>query len=400
MTTWRKIHARCNKLFTGTAVSPDRDRYGLLLLDMEIGLIEQEHRRDKRASDEIPAVIHIFLRRPATGICPERENRVLVRMARWCERNGYISEAADAYGQWIALSETHGNQEMVVQGLEELGDLHRKQGRFESAVEMQSKALGLAEKYGLHVLKAHAMNNLAVVAIETGEIDEAIRLFNRALDLLNTFPEKLLEGHIVNNIGVIHCIRGNPEKAIGELNRALICRAASGDRFGFAETSHNLGMAHLDLDQLDIAEDYLDRALHVARELGDGSTEANIQLSRSELFIKRNNPVIAGAVAAEARTLCESLDDPLGKAESLRFSGISEMEQFRYDSAALYLENALALNEAHGHILGTAQCAEVMCRLTQRTGSTEDVRKWASMAAENWRKLGNIAAADALAEFL
>jgi len=375
-----------------------------LLRDLEIGLIEEEYRVEKSDPEEILATIEMVLHHVPIGFNPPRTMHFLARAARWCERTHHSNSQAMAesvYRKLIEVAETCGDAEMAIQAQEELGDLYRKQGQFESGTELQLHAMKQADAQGMTALKAHALNNLAVIAIENGRIDEAFRYFNEALPLLDTEPEPLLEGHIVNNIGVIHCIRGNPEKAIIEFNRALICRSAARDRHGFAETSHNLGMAHLEMNHLDSAEDYLDRALHTARGLGDGPTVANILLSRSELFVKRNKPVIAGAVASEARALFEIFDDPLGLADSLRFMGESEMALFRYDSAERCLHKAFSLNEQYHHLLGVAQCAEALCRLIrQRSGSDETIRKWAITASEAWLKLGNSAAAEALSEYL
>ncbi|MCD4655542.1 tetratricopeptide repeat protein [bacterium] len=400
MDRWINLHTSFRETFLSDSRGLNRKDQGALLLKLEVQLIEAEHVCPETKMDLISGCIRILSEHVSLGLFPERELRVLARSARWCERQGIQDLAETLYVKLIAGAEVEKNVEMQVQATEELGDLYRKLGKFNDAVSFQKTAFHTAEKNGLYNLQAHALNNLAVIKIESGDFDGATDLFDKALALLEKIPEPLLEGHIYNNLGVIRCIKGEQENAEIEFNRALIYRSRSRDQRGFAETSHNLGMAAMDSGLLDHAEEYFDRALIVARNVHDKLIEANILLSRAELFLKRNNPVIAGAVSAEAQTIHKRFDDPLGIADGLRISGEAEMAQFRNLSAEKYLQKSLELNTKYQHLLGQAQCYDALCRLADQSDKSAETKQWAHKAISLWQQLENEDAATRLAQYL
>jgi len=383
------LHIRLREKLPPDSVESDKKVSGALLLELEVQLIEAEYVCPAVRRDHLIDCINLLNEYLPLNLYPERELRLLIRSARWCDKQGLQELAETIYQKLIVILDELKNPEILAQTLEELGDLFRKQGRFDEAVSYQKRAFDTAGRADLFNLQAHALNNMAVIAIETGNMEKAISQFEEALELLEKKAEPLLEGHIHNNLGVIKCIEGKFDAAGTEFYRALIFRAQSRDRCGFAETSHNIGMAAMDLDDYERAERYFDQALKVARSIDDKLLEGNILLSRAELFLKNLNPVIAGAVAIEAQAIHQQFNDPLGIADGLRIRGEAEMAQYREQSAETFLKKALDLNKKHMHVLGQAQCCDALCRLMHQTEDTAKTKGWAKQAVELWQQLGN-----------
>lgn len=400
MTSWSHLHTELQNRLKSGLDQINQQELGNLLLRLEVQLIELDY--DSRMSTDVSVehCLRLVLGLLPLQLFPEREIRILNRAARWCERQGLSKLAAAYYETLISVSHDVGQTSTWIQGLQEFGDFVRKSGEFVKAEEYQLKAATLAKENGFHQLHAHSMNNIAVIAIETGDLGKATTCFEQAMELLEVWPEPQLTGHILNNLGVIYCIKGQPDQAILELNRALVYRSTAGDSRGIAETSHNLGMASMDLDHLDAAEEYLERALTLCRSLSDKQIEANIQLSRAELFNKQGNPVIAGSIALAAKQLHEKLGDPLGIADALRIYAETEYELMRYEVAQRALQKPLKVYREFNHLHGLAQCCELMSYIEAKSTASSKIEEWVSESIRCWTLLSNDSAVNRLKLFL
>ncbi|MBN1295514.1 tetratricopeptide repeat protein [bacterium] len=399
MKRWKRHNQCLDRIFRTQPEARDRNEYAAALLETELLYIDAwtgvSHDDDLLVEwsrwivDQLPS-----------GMFHDRELRVLIRSARWCDRIGEFALATQTYERAIDLAHRLDRSEWAIQSMEEMGDIFRKQGRYGEAETWQKRAAAEAGQAGLFSLEAHALNNLGVIDIERGRLDSADVFFQQALERLERIPEALLEGHINNNLGVLLCIRGKPERAIAELNRALLFRSSANDRIGYTETSHNLALASMETGRLDDAEMYIDRALRIAREIGDVAIQANVLLSRAELFLKRGNAVIAGMVAQEARDIVTRIGDPLGHADSLRIAGEAEMALDRYDSAGRILEKAYTMHLQLDHLQGIADCARALCHLAASRMDITAATQWARIAADAWTKLGNTTAVYTVSDWL
>lgn len=359
------------------------------MFELEVLLVEEDHAHCEQTIDDAARCLKLVLDNCTWPIGSHREIRAFSRIARWSARLGLQDLVFPVYQRLLQLTEAAGDQTLYIQSLEELGDLYRKQGDFARASELQRQAADRARAECHPELEAHACNNLGVIEVELGHLTEAEILLSQALELLESSPEPLLEGHVYNNLGVIQCIKGQPEKGCIEFNRALLYRDMARDRIGFAETLHNLGLTCTELNRWDEADDYLEKALMIARELGHNQSIGNIQLARSELALKREQIIISHKLAEEASQCYRRVNDPLGTADALKLQGEAAIRANRPDEAERLLEEALQLNEKFHHRLGLAQCREILFRICLMNNDHLKSELHRKAAIELWTHLGN-----------
>ncbi|MBN1878584.1 tetratricopeptide repeat protein [bacterium] len=396
MNRWNHLHLRfadhCKSDVSARSVE-DFDR---LLLELEVLLIEDEQLHQQKDIDKTLDCLKYLLDVCKWKSGSAREIRAFVRIARWSDRRGFPETAGRAYERVLNLADASGDRELHIQSLEELGDIYRRKGNFDQAVTFQQKAAQLASNGFSPELEAHALNNLGVISIETGRLEEAETYLHKAIECLQVMWEPLLEGHIYNNLGVIYCIKGQPDAGCMEFQRALFCRDQAKDRNGFAETIHNLGLTFVEMNRLDDAEDYLDRALVIARELGRLQSIGNILLAKSELFLRKRDVVIGRRLAQEAMKSLRQMDDSLGVADAMRLMAEAEFQDGNLKHARHAVLDALKLNQQCSHLMGQAQCNELLYKIAIRRNNYDEAECSRKRAIELWLMLGNETAASRL----
>jgi tetratricopeptide (TPR) repeat protein len=126
--------------------------------------------------------------------------------------------------------------------------------------------------------KARILTLLGYSQRSLGNNDRAIAFHLEALDMARSAEDRPCEIANLNHLGRAYAAQKQYEAAIGESQRALILARQLGDRLGEANASSNLGYAQvLQAQQLEQMEPevyegaigYLERGLQLAQKLGD-----------------------------------------------------------------------------------------------------------------------------------
>ncbi len=394
MTGWKEILTALNADDTTEKGLDSAAWIQNLAIRAEILMIQAASPPARIATPEIQSILTEILEKLRADLPPDIAVNLHRRAARWADRNGLWDFALTLYALTIDLSRTSDDISGMVEAMEELGEIHRRKGAFETAGEWQNRALGIAEEHHLYAYQAHAHNNLGAINVETGDLDAAETRFNQALELLENEPHPVLDTHINNNLGVVHCIRGNPETAYSRLIIALAGREQTGDRKGYAETAHNLAMALMDLERYTESETYIDNALTTSRSLGESALTANILVSRAELMLNISLYEIAGNCAEEALEYLKTLGDPLGLADAMRIAGAAARHMKQNNIAREMLECALTLAETHHFTQGIAQTCSELGELFKAESHSKKSSQFFEIARKAYLELGNTVAAN------
>jgi tetratricopeptide (TPR) repeat protein len=367
-----------------------------LALRAEILLIRDSESLNDQVVKSVPNLLESVLTALGEACNPSLMIRLCFKVARWAEESGFRDAAVKYYRQIGEYSKAGNHWDSGIQALEELGEVYRRTGEFESAWACQEQALKSARHQGLTSFEAHAQNNLGVIEVERGNVMEAKQRFEKALTLSEAADDIQLAGHLYNNLGVILCITGNAENAYAEFSRALVYREKVQDRNGYAETAHNIGKSFLDSGRLDDSEEYLTRAQQTAREMGNLPLVADILLSRADLMLQLSLAEIALKSAEEALTLQRNLKDPLGTADAMRLCSVALMQMNRLNEAIDLAVSARNIALEYQHPFGVAEASSTLMELEIKNGHPEKARDALQNACDAYHKLGNETAADNL----
>jgi tetratricopeptide (TPR) repeat protein len=160
------------------------DKGALATLYHNLGGIE--HARGRYAAGEPHARRSVELRRAAHGAGHLGVAADVAALAAIIDARGRLDEAADLYGQALAVfrRKLGAQSSEVGLNLSNLASLRQRQGRYAAAERLYRRALAIQQRvFGrAHAEVAMTLNNMAYLVRETGDLARAERLYRRALD--------------------------------------------------------------------------------------------------------------------------------------------------------------------------------------------------------------------------
>ncbi|TNE45178.1 MAG: tetratricopeptide repeat protein [Deltaproteobacteria bacterium] len=142
------------------------------------------------------------------------------------------------------------------------------QGRLKEAQDIAAQALEMARGLGDVHWEATSLIGLGGLLLYSGDIDTAWKNFETSLTLSQSIGKPELEAKALNNMAGVASKRGDRKLALDLLKRSLVLKQQCTDRWGEVITLGNLGELHLDLNEPEIALEYLQDAQRKCEELG------------------------------------------------------------------------------------------------------------------------------------
>jgi len=205
-----------------------------------------------------------------------------------------------------------------------LGDVHRRFGRSEEAMNCWRKATELDAR------QASAYDRMAIVAMEKGQFDEALNLWRKVLALAPGSAD------IHGKMGRVFMASGRQDEAIAALTEAVRLSPTS------ALTSYLLGQAYLQKAEYERAIGWYEKALVLDPSL------ANAHYGLATAHARLRQPALAKQYQASFKAVSASgeEDSPYG------FSAADDLRRAREDYIGPALRGATLL-KAKGQTSGT-----------------------------------------------
>lgn len=219
-------------------------------------------------------------------------------------------EALVWYGRAIELRERTGDAVGLATSLTYASNCEQALDRLARARRLLERALPVLEGSGDAKRRLEALHSVGVLYRETGRVADAVRTLEEAVAALDAAPE--YEAGIRLDLAAALRIQGRVREAREEIGRAA---EAAGDvpEPGFAfRLAIERGLAVLALGDLDRAEQELDAARELARDLEVAEWEALAEASLANVLIE------AGRTDTAYRTARRALDRAR-EAGSLRY---------------------------------------------------------------------------------
>ena len=245
-----------------------------------------------------------------------------------------------------------------------------------------------------------AVNMQGAAAFALGALDRAEDRFGTALDMAQNDADALLQARATNNLGLIAALRGDADQAIASYQRAIAAYQRLGNARGLAESWHNLAISSRTRGELNTAEDAERRAIEFATEAANTRLVAMAQVGRAEISLRRDDAAWARATASRAATVFGALPDYLLQADALRVHADASDRLGLTSEADASIAQALLLSREHEHRTQEAQALQTQAQISLRRGDLTRARSIGTDAREAFSRLGSIAAAEEMSEFL
>jgi|GEM_PF-1471886 len=235
--------------------------------------------------------------------------------------------------------------------------LHQLAGRLGDPADERSLAAGLVrmvpvvEAASLEIPRDEPRNAAGLIAqgweaSNRGNARLAQQLAHKALSLLRArdgSADRALEHDALNLQGVANNTLGETAAAIGSYEKALAIAREIGDRRGEGNALGNLGLVYADLAQIDKAIGCYEQALVIAREIGDRQGEGAELSHLGVVYADLHQLDKAISSHEQALIIFREIGDRRSEGAALGNLGLAYAKLGQADKAMSYYEQALAI---------------------------------------------------------
>src|SRR5689334_17786717 len=255
------------------------------------------------------------------------------------ERIGLLDRAESCFSQ-AAESDDPILQAVA---LTKLADVHRSRAQWDVALEIARRAQCVARSIGAKTIADDAIVAEANVLMCRGDFTGATAVFE---SLLATATEPRLRGVVLQNLGSILAQKGQLGAAERALSESYGFFKQAGYRRGEAIALNNYGRVALDRQNTALAEQLLEDALAIAREVDDGDLVALATLNLAEAMAQRGENKRARDLVSAAFGHFGGCGNRWRQVECLRLLGALHEREKCSDDAERCYERALSLAES------------------------------------------------------
>jgi putative nucleotidyltransferase with HDIG domain len=292
------------------------------------------------------------------------------------ERAGRVLDAQLAFTRAIAAAEESGDERVLAEALRRLGNVHRRRHELDEALRLSSRSYEIATAIGDDVLAAEALNGIALVAFFRGDWEHARRNLELALTLGGS--DEMLRARVEQNLGIMANAEGDLEKSLTHYQRSLQSFRHAGDVRGCTIALHNIGMNRADRAQWADADQSFRAALEMADSTGDVAARGHVLLSRTEVYVARQEFEAARRSVEEALRIFDGLEAREPKANAYKWLGVLYRETGRPLLAEARLKTALDLSSEIGSTLAQAETSRELALLYGQLGRNQDTLRFLS----------------------
>jgi signal transduction histidine kinase/ActR/RegA family two-component response regulator len=259
----------------------------------------------------------------------------------------YISKALTFYYK-------ANNKNKIVRCNNYLGISYESKTNFSTALFYYFQALNLATQIhdSLYIVKS--LNNIGVVYFLKAEFKPAEKFLLQSLPIAKKLNAEL--SLIYYNLASIYLEKKQFAKALEKFELVLEDDLKSNDIKNIAETYNNIGMCYLGLNQLGIAESYLNKAFDIREKINDENGLRNSLTDLADLHIKNKRYAKALIFLEKAENLAKKTNNKVAQVT------IYETYIKCYKAQNDYV-NALAYTELKMNFLQAISSAESMVKL-------------------------------------
>lgn len=165
-------------------------------------------------------------------------------------------------------SEVAGDTAMLIENLNQLGTLYRRQRKLAECLSHFEEALRLCEAQNNYRTAAYIYGNLSTVYSEWKQYDEAVIMSQKALEYANRLGNDHMKGTCLVNLGIVKCsIKGREREGIAHLLQAAALLEKINNRRRLCEAYSFLANIYVQIGKEDIAAGYLQKLDRLTSEM-------------------------------------------------------------------------------------------------------------------------------------
>lgn len=165
-------------------------------------------------------------------------------------------------------SEAAADTAMLIENLNQLGTLYRRQRKLEECLTHFEEALRLCEAQNNYQTAAYIYGNLSTVYTEWKQPDMAVGMSRKALDYARRLGNEHVIGTCMTNLGIVLCrMPGHEQEGIRQLLQAVELLEKINNRRRLCEAYSFLANIYVQVGEEGKAASYLDKLDHLTAEM-------------------------------------------------------------------------------------------------------------------------------------
>jgi DNA-binding SARP family transcriptional activator/tetratricopeptide (TPR) repeat protein len=236
----------------------------------------------------------------------------------------------------------------------------------------------------------------AVLPADVADKDQAIAWFDAEVTVLRALigyaEANGFDSHawqISWTLGPFFNRRARWRDYVATQQTALAAAQRLGDTVALAHTYYLLGNAQFHLDDYDVADLNIRRALDLFRELGDRGNEGMVLNGLAGMLEKQERYPEALAVALDALRMLKAAGHWWSQANLENGVGWLYAHLGQYDQALAHCQRALSLHRESGYRGGTADTLDSLGFIHLKLGDVAEAKTHYARAVEAYREIGS-----------
>jgi adenylate cyclase len=240
------------------------------------------------------------------------------------------------------------------------GQLAWRRGDYPSAREALTAAVRIGETMKDDEVIAEGLKQLGNVSFLAGKRDDAETYYRRSLEIYERLDDTAGLANVHSNLGVVYRRMGRWDDALRELDSSLELRERMGDPWGIGTIHNNIGEVHRTRGELGLAITAYERAIEVWRPIGYSAGVALALTGLGAALTESGDPQRGRDVLRDAETRWIKLGSTTYLPDLYRFIASAELAVGDLESATHAAERSVDL--ARG---ATARHQEAMTNRVQ-----------------------------------
>jgi CHAT domain-containing protein/tetratricopeptide (TPR) repeat protein len=296
-----------------------------------------------------------------------------------------MRQALDDYHRSLDLWTTAADRKGQARVLNNLGNVYRFLGQFDTALHYFTRSLQTLEDLGDRRRAAVVTDNIGLIYFWRGEFATALTYSRRALQMQQDAANRAGEAKSLDSLGNIYRALGAYREALQSFRQALEIRSLLDDRAGVMETSHNIGLVHFSQGDYQLAIDAYKRALDLNRRwaLHDESFVAEALRNIGAAAWRLGQFERAEADFRESLAIAERKHSLALEGDLLHDLGQAELRRGRVPQAARFFDRALTLRREIGDQAGITESLTTLASARLAAGQPAPARDLAQEATDN-----------------
>jgi class 3 adenylate cyclase/tetratricopeptide (TPR) repeat protein len=274
--------------------------------------------------------------------------------------------ALDLLGDWPDVESAHIRLQ--------IGQLFWRTGRYAEAQEALSRAVATATDQGRDDVLAEGLKQLGNIPLHSGDPKDAVEYFRRSLRIYEQFEDLAGIAAVRMNLGAVYGRMGMWDECLTELEASLRVHQRIGDVWHIGIVYNNIGELHRVRGELQQSISPFEQALRIFQDIGDTSWTATVLTGLGMARVDAGDLEQGRADLIEAESQFSALGRSMYLPDIYRFLAYADLARGDLESASQYANRSMDFAQAANARHQQAMTQRVMGEIALARGDLDSAR--------------------------